>query len=39
MEYEGDITSEKFTAISLQVYPDSYLGVSTGTYTELWRMN
>jgi hypothetical protein len=28
--YEGDNSSEKFTAISHQVSPDSLLGVSSG---------
>jgi hypothetical protein len=31
-EYERDILSAKFPAISRQIYPDSLLGISAATY-------
>jgi hypothetical protein len=38
-EYERDISSAKFTAISCQVTRDSLLGVSAVLARELWWMN
>jgi hypothetical protein len=38
-DYDRDISSTKFTAISRQVFPDSLLIVSAGIYLRAWWLN